>query len=157
MEGYASPEAASPGPKRLAQHQSGPDPARGAAATVDELTFEVLKLHEPRTIDTDYFKQIYNVMKDHGARITIAHKFMKSEAARLKSDITLNATLATDNDAKIKEGLAHLEAQVISNGAATAELRKDVQEAVHGISQQVGATPTAPPDPDIQSIRSRLK
>ena len=103
MGGDASPEAANPGPKRLAQHQSGPDPARGAAATVDELTFEVLKLHEQRARDEDYFKQIYDVMEYHRARITIAHKFTKSEAAQLKSDITLNATLATDNDAKIKE------------------------------------------------------
>ena len=46
---------------------------------------------------------------------------------------------------------------MISNGAATAELRKDVQGAVQGISQQVGATPTASPDPEIQSIRSRLE
>ena len=53
MGGDASPEAASLGPKRLAQHHSGPDPARGAAATVDELTFEVLKLHEQRAIDAD--------------------------------------------------------------------------------------------------------
>ena len=70
-------------------------------------------------------------MEDHGARITIAHKFMKSEAARLNSGITQNATLAKDNNAKIKEGLAHLEAQVMSNGVATAELRKDVQGAFH--------------------------
>ena len=66
MGGEASPEAPSPGPKRLAQHHRGPDPARGAAATVDELTFEVFKLHEQRTIDSDYFKQIYNVIEDHG-------------------------------------------------------------------------------------------
>ena len=155
MGGDASPEAASPGPKRLAQHHSGPDPTRGTAASLDELTFQVLKLHEQRNIDANYFKQIYNVIEDHRARITIAHKFMKSETARLKSHITLNATLATDNDAKIKEGLALLEAQVISNGDATAELRKDVQGAVHGISQQVGATPTASSDPEIQSLRAR--
>ena len=115
MGGDASPEAPSPGPKRLAQHRSGPDPTRGTAATLDELTFEVLKLHEQRNIDADYFKQIYNVTEDHGARITIAHKFMKSETARLKSDITLNATMVTDNDARTKEGLARLEAQVVSN------------------------------------------
>jgi hypothetical protein len=77
---------------------------------------------------------------------------MKSETARLKSDITLNATMVTDNDArtkeglalleaqvvsntKVKDGLAHLEAQVISNCTAIAELRRDVQGAVHGISQ----------------------
>ena len=155
--GDASPDAASPGPKRLAQHHSGPDPTRGTTASLDELTYEVLKLHEQRNIDADYFKQIYNVTEDHGARITIAHKFMKSETARLKSDITLNATLANDNDAKIKEGLAHLEAQVISNGEATAELRKDAQGAVQGISQQVGATPTASSDPEIQSLRSRIE
>ena len=53
MGGDAAPEAASPGPKRLAQHRTGPDPARGAAATLDELTFEVLKLHEQQTIDAD--------------------------------------------------------------------------------------------------------
>ena len=99
---------------------------------------------------------------------------MKSETARLKSDITLNATLATDNDAKtkeglalleaqvisnakIKDGLALLEAQVISNSTATAELRKDVQGAVHGISQQVGASPTVSSDPEIQSLRSKLE
>ena len=41
MGGEAAPEAPSPGPKRLAQHRTGPDPARGAAATLDELTFEV--------------------------------------------------------------------------------------------------------------------
>ena len=69
----ASPEAASPGPKRLAQHHTGPDPTRGATASLEDLTFEVRKLHEQRNIDADYFKQIYNVMEDHRARITIAH------------------------------------------------------------------------------------
>jgi hypothetical protein len=83
MGGDAAPEAPSPGPKRLAQHRAGPDPTRGAAATLDELTFEVLKLHQQRDIDADYFKQIYNVAEDHGTRITLAHKFMKSESAEL--------------------------------------------------------------------------
>ena len=75
---------------------------------------------------------------------------MKNEAAPLKSDMTQNGTLAIDNDAKIKEGLARLEAQVISNGTATAELRDNVQAAVHGLSQHpslatsTGETSTAP-------------
>ena len=82
---------------------------------------------------------------------------MKREAAQIKSDITQNATLATDNDAKTKEGLANLEAQLISNGAATAELRKDVQAPVHGLSQHpnltagTGAASTATADSEIQS------
>ena len=178
MGGDATTEAASPGPKRLAQHRTGPDPARGAAATLDELTFEVRKLHEQGTHDADYFKQIYNVTEDHGARITIAHKFMKSESAQLKSEIALNATMVTDNDTnmkkglalleaqvvsntKVKEGLALLEAQVLSNSTAIAELRRDVQGAVHGISQQVGATPTSTPMtplyPEMQSLRIQIE
>ena len=38
-EGKTSPETASPGPERLAQHRSVQDPVRGPAATLDELTF----------------------------------------------------------------------------------------------------------------------
>ena len=129
----ASPEPASPGPKRLAKHQSVPDPARGPAASVDELTFEVLKLHSQKPIDTEYFKQIYDVMEDHAARITIMNRYVKSELTQtkseLKSDINQNATLAVHNNARLKEGLARLEAQVIANGAATAELRGDEQAA----------------------------
>ena len=48
-------ESPSPGPKRLAQHRSVPDPARGPTANLDELTYEVLKLIEQRIHDADYF------------------------------------------------------------------------------------------------------
>ena len=44
------------------------------------------------------------------ARITIANRYMKSEVTQLKSDINKNATLAFDNDARIKQGLARMEA-----------------------------------------------
>ena len=108
----ASPGPASPGPKRLAKHQSVPDPARGLAASVDEFTFEVLKLHSQKPIDTEYFNQIYDVMEDHAARITITNRYVKSEITQLKSelksDINQNAILALDNDARLKEGLARL-------------------------------------------------
>ena len=43
MGGEPSPETANPGSQRLVQHRPGTRPARGAAATVDELTFEVPK------------------------------------------------------------------------------------------------------------------
>ena len=75
----ASPEPASPGPTRLAKHQSVPDPTRGPTASVDELTFEVLKLHSQKPIDIEYHKQIHDVMEDHAARITITNRFVKSE------------------------------------------------------------------------------
>ena len=56
------------------------------------------------------------------------NRYVKSEVAQLKSDINQNANLAVDNDGRLKEGLARLEAQVIANGAATAELRGDVRK-----------------------------
>ena len=99
---------------RSASH--GPDPARGNTANLDELTYEVLKLIEQRTNDADYFnKQIHSVTEDHGARITTTNRFMKTETARLDADILQNAKIAIENDVKTKEGLALLEAQVISN------------------------------------------
>ena len=67
----ASPESASPGPKRLAQHRSLPDPTRGQAASVDELTFEAHKLYAQKPVHLEYFKQIHEVIGDHAARITI--------------------------------------------------------------------------------------
>ena len=163
----ASPKPASPGPKRLATHQLVPDPARGPAASVDELTFEVLKLHSQKPIDTEYFKQIYDVMEDHAARITITNRYMKSEITQLKSvlksDINKNASLALDNDARLKEGLARLEAQVIANGAATAELRGEVQAAVYRLAQHpnlttvTGAAAAAPEASEMQAVRSKLE
>ena len=131
----ASSEPASPGPKRSAQHQSLLVPSRDSAASVDELTFEVLKLHSQKPIDIEYSKQIYEATGDHALRITIVNRYVKSEVTQLKSDIHQNANLAVDNDSRLKEGLARLEAQVIANGAATAELRGDVQAAVHGLAQ----------------------
>ena len=157
----ASPEPASPGPKRLAKHQSVPDPTRGPAASVDKLTFEVPKLHSQRPIDIEYFKQIHDVIGDHVARITIANRYIKSEVTQLKSDINQNASVALDNDARLKEGLARVEAQVIANGAATVELRGDVQAAVHGLAQHpslaTGTGAAAPDNSELQIMRSKLE
>ena len=65
-----------------------PDPNRGLAASVDKLTFEVLKLHSQRPIAIDYFKRTHDVIADHAARISIANRYMKSEVTRLKSYIS---------------------------------------------------------------------
>ena len=102
------------------------DPTRGPAASVDELTFEVFKLHAQKPIDLEYFKQIHEVISDHAARITIMNCYVMSEVTQLKSDINHNANLAVGNDSRLKVGLARLEAQVIANEAATTELRGDV-------------------------------
>ena len=63
----AWPEPACPAPKRLVQHRPVPEPTRGPAASVDELTFEVLTLHSQKAIDPKYFKQIHEVIGDHAA------------------------------------------------------------------------------------------
>ena len=131
----ASLEPTCPGPKRLAQHRSVPDPTRGQAASVDELTFEVHKLYAQKPVDLKYFKQIHEVISDHVARITILNRYVKTKNTQLKSDIAQNANLAVDNDSRLKEGSTSLEAQVIANGVATTELRGDVQAVVHGIAQ----------------------
>ena len=72
-------DPASPGPKRLAQHSIGPDPVRGKAASLEELNFEVRKLHEQGAIDADYFKQIQSVTDDHSTRISIMNQFAKKQ------------------------------------------------------------------------------
>ena len=51
--GEASPDPmTSPGPKRLAQHQSVQDPTRGPAVSIDELTFEVHKFRAQKPMDS---------------------------------------------------------------------------------------------------------
>ena len=97
-------------------------------------------MHFPKPIDIEYFKQIHDVIGHHAPRVTIANRDMKSEVTQLKSDISQNPSLAVDNDTRLKEGLARLETQVIANGAATAELRGDVQAAVHGLAQHPNLT-----------------
>ena len=58
----------------------------------------------------------------------------RAEITQVKSDATQNATLAVDNDGRLKQGLMELEKQVNQNEAATAELRADVQAAVQTIA-----------------------
>ena len=90
--------------------------------STDDLPCEVHKLYLQKPIDKDYFTQIHEVIRDRASTIILLNRSLKSETAQVKSDIAQNASLATDNDSRLKEGLARLEAHVIVNGVATTEL-----------------------------------
>ena len=88
-------------------------------------------------------------------------RYMKAEVAQVKSDATQNTTLAVDNDWRLKHGLMELEKQINQNGAATAELRADVQAVVQTIAQHPTlalATRAAPPEAsEMQAMCPNLK
>ena len=120
--------------------------------SIDELTFEVHKLYAQKPIDIQYFTQIHEVIRDHASRISIMSRYMKAEIAQVKSDATQNATLAVDNDGRLKQGFMELEKQVNQNGA---ELRADVQAAVQTIALHPNlASAAGPVQPEAQEIRT---
>ena len=85
---------------------------------------------------------------------------MKAEFTQIKSDIAHNAILAVDNDGRLKDGLMELEKQDTQNGAATTELRANVQAAVGAVAQHpslASATGAAPVGAsEMQSVRHKL-
>ena len=105
--------------------------------SIDELTIEVHKHYLQKPTDKDYFSQIHDAVGDHATRITVLTQWCRQIGQALKSSeetinekITENGALATDNDSRLKQGLAQLEAQVLSNGAGTDVLRSDAQAAL---------------------------
>ena len=77
--------------------------------SMGELTHEVHKMDLEKETNQDYFTQIQEVIIDHASRITLPSR-------ALKSDIAQNASLADDNDLRIKQGLVLRETQVLANG-----------------------------------------
>ena len=126
--------------------------------SIDELTFEVHKPYLQKPIKKDHLTQIHEGISDQASRITFLNRSLKSEIPQVKSDIAQNTSLATNNDGMIKEGLMELEKQATANGAATVELRVDVQAAVSSIAQHpalASATGAAPPSaPELQAMRT---
>ena len=75
------------------------------------------------------------------------NRYMKADITQIKSRIAQNVTLAVDNDGRPKHGLMEFEKQVTQNGAATPELRADLQAAFGAVAQHpslASATGAAP-------------
>ena len=111
--------------------------------TTDDLSRELHKSYNQKSLDKEYFTQnydpineIHEAIGDHASRITFLSKTLWNDKSLALDQTAQNAALATHHDGLIKQGLSLLETQVTANGAATAELRVDVQYAVNSIAQQ---------------------
>ena len=165
MGDEASPDpGASPGPKRLAQHQLAPEPPRHQTMTTDDLTHEVHGLFVQKTNDQEYFNQISEAVEDDATRIIALARWcgqldwtQYSQAASADDRIAQNTATANDNDSQITQDLSLLETQVNANKAATAELRVDVQDVVASIAQQIANVASATSNSASASDTSELQ